>query len=168
MAQNTQIAYLTIIPEGYIVYLVIFPICTSPGDVLYTPEGEYSNYLSNRGIPVKSLVFFWLKWTVNGSGHSCMYKLSQYQLSALLYTCMSSNYYFSLLFTELPPLMMSWEHPYDVIRGGSSLSDISKYHIFTISHYIVTNQKLSTCGTPSTYTKLYCNNIQNKRECQSQ
>ena len=29
VAQNTQIAYLTIIPECYIVYLVVFPICAS-------------------------------------------------------------------------------------------------------------------------------------------
>ena len=48
------------------------------------------------------------------------------------------------------------------------LHRISKHHIFTISPYIVTNQKLFTCGTPSTYTKQYWNNIQNQRECQSQ
>ena len=87
-----------------------FFICASPWGVLYTPEGEYSNCPPNRGIPIKSLVF-WLKCTVNGSGHSCMYQLCQYQLLALLYTCMSSIWYFSLLFTGLPPLMMSWEHP---------------------------------------------------------
>ena len=47
-------------------------------------------------------------------------------LSALLHTCMSSNWYFSLLFLGIPPLMTSWEHPYDVIRGGNSLSYSNK------------------------------------------
>ena len=52
VAQNTQIAYLTIIPECYIVYLVVFPSCASPGSVLSTLEGEYSNCPPNRGIPL--------------------------------------------------------------------------------------------------------------------
>ena len=42
------------------------------------------------------------------------------------------------------------------------LHRVLKYHTFTISCYIFTNQKLSICGTHSTYTKQYWNNIQNK------
>ena len=103
----------------YCLFSYFYHLCLSWGVVLYTPKGEYSNCPPNRGIQYKCLVF-WLISTVNDSGCSCMYQLCQYQLSALLYTCMSSNWYLSLLFTGLPPLLMSWEHPYDVFRGGTS------------------------------------------------
>ena len=52
VAQNTQMAYYTILPEHYNVYLVIFPICISPGGVLYTSKGEYSNCLPYTAIPL--------------------------------------------------------------------------------------------------------------------
>ena len=55
-----------------------------------------------------------------------MYQLCQYSLLVLLHTCMSSNQYFSLSFAGLPILMASWEHPYDVIRGGNFLSYSNK------------------------------------------
>ena len=37
VAQNIQMDHLTIIPDCYNVYLVIFPTCASPGGVLNTP-----------------------------------------------------------------------------------------------------------------------------------
>ena len=50
-----------------------------------------------------------------------MYQLCQYWLSAPLYMCMSSNWYFSLLIKGFPHW---WCHgyPYDII-GGNSLSN---------------------------------------------
>ena len=57
VAQNTWIANLTIIPERYIVYLVVFPSVPPLGGVLSTHEEEYSNCPPNGGIPYKSLVF---------------------------------------------------------------------------------------------------------------
>ena len=38
-AQNTWIAHLSIIPECYSVYLVIFPICTSCEGAFEHPQG---------------------------------------------------------------------------------------------------------------------------------
>ena len=67
----------------WVLYCILadFPLCTSLGCFVH-PVGEYSNCPPNRGMPYKSLVF-WLKCTVNGSGHSCMYQLCQYRLLAL-------------------------------------------------------------------------------------
>ena len=39
-AQNTQMAYLSIIPECYIVYLVVFPLCASPGGCFIHSLGD--------------------------------------------------------------------------------------------------------------------------------
>ena len=58
VAQNTQMAYYTILPECYSVYLVIFTICASPGGCSWAPTGgKYPNCPPNRGISSKSLVF---------------------------------------------------------------------------------------------------------------
>ena len=43
-----------------------------------------------------------------------------------LYTCISSDWYFSLLLWGFPLLVMSWEYPSDVIRSGDSLSYSNK------------------------------------------
>ena len=102
-----------------------------PWGVLSTPKGENLNCPHNRGIPVKSLVFL-LNSTVNGSDHSCMYQLCQYQLLALLYTCMSSNWYFTLLFPGLPPLMTSWEHPYDISKHWYQQQYLFVYLIYLL------------------------------------
>ena len=45
------------IPESYIVYLVIFTICTSPEGCFVHPKGEYSHCPPNRSMPNKYLVF---------------------------------------------------------------------------------------------------------------
>ena len=57
VAQNTWIAYLTIIPECYVVYLVVFPSAPPLGVFCWPLRGCYLNCPPNRGIPSKSLVF---------------------------------------------------------------------------------------------------------------
>ena len=72
VAQNTQIAYLTIIPECYIVYLVMFPICASPGGVLYTLRGNTWIVHLIEVYPYKSLVFGLNVQSMAVAVHACI------------------------------------------------------------------------------------------------
>ena len=110
--------YYTVLPECYSVYLVIFTICASPEGCLSNLWGEDTLLVHPIEVyPYNSLVLgLKVQWNAVAA-HTCI-KLCHFSWHCL-HTCMSSDQYFSLLFWGLPPLMVLWEHPYDIIRGGN-------------------------------------------------
>ena len=56
MAQNTQRAYLTVIPECYSGYFVVFPICISPG-MFCTPQGDNTKNVHPIELVMLKLLF---------------------------------------------------------------------------------------------------------------
>ena len=97
-------------------------------------RGGHSPCPPNRGISLY-LFDFRLKCTVNAvATHTCI-KLCHF-CRHCLHACMSSDWYFILLFWGFPSLMMSWGYTSDVIRGGNSLSYNNKLWYWQQYHFI--------------------------------
>ena len=139
MAQSTWMTIIQFYLSANSVYLVIYTLCASPGGCFVHPLGEDTLLVH----PIEVYPYNCLDLGLKCSGHSYMYQIVPLLLALFVYMYELWLVLY-LIILRVPPLMMSWEYPSDIIRGGNSLSYSNKlwywqqypFYLFDLIHIL--------------------------------
>ena len=113
--------HYTVLPECYqCLFSYLYP--------LHHPWGCFVHLLGEDTVLVHPIEVYPYNCLVLGlkcSGHSYMYQIVPLLLALFVYMYELQSVLY-LIILRVPPLMISWEYPSDIIRGGSSLSYSNK------------------------------------------